>query len=164
VEFSNVKIKTSNTNRLKQTASIKAKLHVETDLMDRVSVRDAPIPTPIFRMNELPNSTRTSARTRKCYFYQSPTSKKTRSTHAIVNEEHRSPPPSRFSFDTEIRKTSTDARVKLTYATPSLTHRETMALQKHIMRGTWQHKSEDSDTRRHGKERNGFSPSPLHSI
>jgi hypothetical protein len=163
VEFSNLqRSNTSNTSRLEQIASIKAKLHVETDLMDLVSVHDAPIPTPILRINELPNSTRTSAR--KCYFYQSPTSKKTRSTHAIVNEEHRSPPPSRFSFDTEIRKTSTDARVKLTYATPSLTHRETMALQKHIMRGTWQHKSEDSDTRRHGKERNGFSPSPLHSI
>jgi hypothetical protein len=163
VEFSNLqRSNTSNTSRLEQIASIKAKLHVETDLMDLVSVHDAPIPTPILRINELPNSTRTSAR--KCYFYQSPTSKKTRSTHAIVNEEHRSPPPSRFSFDTEIRKTSTDARVKLTYATPSLTHRETMALQKHIMRGTWQHKSKDSDTRRHGKERNGFSPSPLHSI
>jgi hypothetical protein len=163
VEFSNLQSSnTSNTNRLEQIASIRAKLHVETDLMDLVSMRDAPIPTPILRMNELRNSTRTSAR--KCYFYQSPTSKKTRSTHANVNEEHRSPPPSRFSFNTEIRKTSTDARVKLTYATPSLTHRETMALQKHIMRGTWQHKSEDSDTRRHGKERNGFSPSPLHSI
>jgi hypothetical protein len=163
VEFSNLQSNnTSNTNRLEQIASIRAKLHVETDLTDLVSVRDAPIPTPIVRINELPNSTRTSAR--KCYFYQSPTSKKTRSTHAIVNEEHRSPPPSRFSFDTEIRKTSTDARVKLKYATPSLTHRETMALQKHIMRGTWQHKSKDSDTRRHGKERNGFSPSPLHSI
>ena len=79
------------------------------------------------------------------------------------NEEHRSPPPSPFSFDTEIPKASTDARVKLTFATPILTHRETMALEKHIIRGTWKHKSEDSDIRQHGKERNGFSPPPLPS-
>ncbi|KAL3778009.1 hypothetical protein ACHAW5_003432 [Stephanodiscus triporus] len=149
---------TKTPGRSKQIASIREKLHVLTDPTDLSSTRNVAAEnisngtgtrspafgrplvsaaiTPTIKLIDLPSLTKSSAR--KCYFYKSPRSDETtkRPVRADgASGEHRPPHPSGV-LEGETRSSDCARGGKMTFAKPSISPREAMALRRHILRGT----------------------------
>ncbi|KAL3810793.1 hypothetical protein ACHAXA_002400 [Cyclostephanos tholiformis] len=145
-------VKTPHIDRLEHIASIREKHQIFTDPMDMISPHDVSekvskdcddqSPTcgrpsvsgmisPTMKLIDLPNSTKATAR--KCYFYKSPRSDKTTMTGSVRTENRPAPHPSEMDKETLSSDDGARREGRITFATPSFSPREAMALRKHVI-------------------------------